>query len=507
MSIWGRLKMAIHAFREQFMSASVFSEAEFTDPEARNVRYSVLWASYENTLYRDIHGFASALKTTRALYRYVRSIYNPAYRLGEFFKAHLWGGPLDPEAGEEGALPITTKNEALRPAIADIWQWSNWATRKDIVTLHGSIYGDVILKIIDDVDRKKVYLENVYPGLVTDLEKDPFGHIKGYTIEEERAHPIHGRPVIYKEVCERAGQNVVYRTYLNDSLYAWNEEAAEWVEPYGFVPMVHIQHNDIGLGWGWSELHPAWAKVHELNDLASLLSDQIRKSVNAKWLFTGVRASSPDQTMTTTETTARPEPGREEEPALYSPDPQSKAYPLVAPIDIEGAMIHITEILKDFERDYPELKFDAQRASGEMSGRALRIARQPAETKVLQRRAGYDDGLKRAMQMALSIGGLRDIFPGVSLDSFDRGALDFEFAERGVFVTDKLDEYEEEQFFWAGAKTAKEAGMPLMAFLERMGWDEEALAKVRNDSEFQARQDMLENMDTMPTQGDEDDDE
>ena len=507
MTIWGRLKMAIRAFREQFMSASVFSEAEFTDPEARNVRYSVLWASYENTLYRDIHTFAAALKTTRALYRYVRSIYNPAYRLGEFFKAHLWGGPLDAEAGEEGALPIITKNEALRSFIAQIWLWSNWATRKDIVTLHGSIYGDVILKVIDDVERKKVYLENVYPGLVTDLEKDPFGHIKGYTIEEERAHPIHGRPVTYKEVCERDGDSVVYTTYLNDKPFAWNEQAAEWEVPYGFVPMIHIQHNDIGLGWGWSELHPAWAKVHELNDLASLLSDSIRKVVNPPWLFTGVRATSTDQTMTTRETTARPEPGREETPALYTSDSQAKAQALIADIDIEGAILHIDSILKDFERDYPELKFDAQRATGEMSGRALRIARQPAETKVLQRRAGYDDGLKRAMQMALSIGGLRKIFSGISPDSFDKGALDFEFSERGVFVTDKLDEYEEEDFFWQAAKTAKEAGMPLLAFLEHVGWDEEALEKLRNDPELQARQALMENMDTFGGGDDDDQDD
>ena len=375
------------------------------------------------------------------------------------------------------------------------------------MTLHGAIYGDVILKVVDDVERGKVYIENVYPGLVTELEKDPFGNVKGYTLEEERAHPINDRPVTYKEIAKRDGQNVVYQTFLNDALYAWNEEASEWVEPYGFVPMVHIQHNDVGLGWGWSELHPARSKMHELDDLASLLSDQVRKSVNAKWLFTGVKATSPDQTMTTTETTARPEPGREEEPALYSPDPQSKAFPLIAPIDIEGAIMHIDGILKDFERDYPELKFDALRVGGEVSGRALRIARQPAETKVLQRRAGYDDALKRAVQMALSIGGLRGIFGGVNLDSFEAGALDFEFDERGVFVTDKLDEYEEEQFFWAAAKLDKEAGMPLLAYLEHVGWDEEEIEALRNSPEMQARQDMIENMGTMPTETEEEEDD
>jgi len=123
----------------------------------------------------------------------------------------------------------------------------------------------------------------------------------------------------------------------------------------------------------------------------------------------------------------------------------------------------------------------------------------------LQRRAGYDNGLKMAVQMALSIGGLRGVFGGISLDSFDQGALDFEFAERGVFVTDKLDEYEEEEFFWKAAKTAREAGMPLLAFLEHVGWDEEKLAKLRADPELQAKQDMLENMDTFG--GDSEDDE
>lgn len=504
-TLWGRLKMALRAFREEFVSAGAFSEESFADPDARKVRYDILWSQYENTVYRSIHSWASTYKTRYALYRYIRNIYNPAYRLGEFWKAHLWGGALDPEAGEEGALPILTPNQNIRAPIADVWQWSGWATGKDIVTLHGAIYGDVILKVIDDVEREKVYLENVYPGLITELEKDPFGNIKAYVIEEEREHPVNERPVTYKETCERSGDNVIFRTYLNDALYAWNDIAAEWSEPYGFVPMIHIQHNDVGLGWGWSELHPARSKMHELDDLASLLSDQIRKSVNAKWLFTGVKASNPSQTMTTTETTARPEPGREEEPALYAGDATAKAFPLVAPIDIEGANLHIKEILEDFERDYPELKYDVLRVGGEVSGRALRIARQPAETKVKQRRANYDDGLKRALQMAVSIGGLREIFEGFNLDSYESGALDFEFDDRGVFVTDKLDELDEDAAFWTAAKLAKESGMPLIVYLEMAGWSEEDLEKVRNSPEMQARLDLIENMGAVRDEGGDDD--
>ena len=499
--------MALRTFREAYVASSEIEIENFIDPEARKIRYDILWAQYENTVYRSIHSWASTYKTRYALYRYIRNIYNPAYRLGEFWKAHLWGGPLDPQAGEEGALPIETTKENIRPPIADVWQWSQWATRKDIVTLHGSIYGDVFLKIVDDVTREKVYLANVYPGTIIDLEKDPFGNIKAYTIEEERAHPINDKPVTYKETAERDGDLVVFKTFLDDALFAWNGIASSWAEPYGFVPMVHIQHNDVGLGWGWSELHPGRSKMHELDDIASLLSDSIRKGVNPPWLFTGVKATSPNQSMTTTETPARPEPGREEEHALYTSDSQAKAQALIADIDIEGVNLHIKALLEEFERDYPELGFQALRVQGDVSGQALRIARQPAEAKVQQRRTTYDDGLKRALQMAVSIGGFRAIFPGFSLDSFDQGALDFEFAERGVFVTDPIDESEEDLAFWMAAKAAKEAGMPLLAYLEEKGWEEEKLERLRNDPELQARQALMENMDAFGGDDDEDNDQ
>lgn len=484
---------SLRAFREEFVT-SVTSDESFADPEARKVRYDILWAQYENTVFRSTHAWAGTYKTRYALYRYIRSVYNPAYRIGEFWKSHLWGGTLDADAGETGALPVVTNNEALRPHIADLWQWSNWFTKKDVVSLHGSVYGDVILKVIGSLDHEKVYLETVYPGTVTELLKDPFGNIKGYTIEEERLSPNNNRVVTYKETAERSGQDVVYKTYLNDALYAWNDVASQWSVPYGFIPMVHIQHNDVGLEWGWSELHPSRSKMHELDDLGSLLSDQIRKSVNAKWFFSGVKASSPSLAMSTTETTARPEPGREEEPALYSSDPGAKAQPMVAPIDIEGAVLHINEILKDLERDYPELKFDTLRVGGEVSGRALRVARQPAETKVLQRRANYDDALKRALQMALTIGGVRGYFPGISLDSYEGGALDFEFGDRPVFAADVMEDYEEAKSFWGAAEQAKKAGLPLAFFLKRMGWSEEELEELANSPEMQARANMLESL-------------
>ena len=41
---------------------------------------------------------------------------------------------------------------------------------------------------------------------------------------------------------------------------------------------------------------------------------------------------------------------------------------------------------------------------------------------------------------------------------------------------------------------AKEAGLPLMVYLELAGWSEDDLANLANNPEMQARQDLIENL-------------
>ncbi len=266
------------------------------------------------------------------------------------------------------------------------------------------------IKVIDDTDRNKTYLELVHPSTLADVQIDPFGNVKAYTIQETRPHPHNAnQTVTYTETAERgAGEEVIFRTYLNDQPWPWNGMAAEWVEPYGFIPLVVIQHNNVGLDWGWSELHPALGKIREVDDLASQLTDQLRRTINAPWLFTGCdKSRSPIQIAGRDSTDDIPEPGREEMLILYAKDPHTKATALIADLDITGALAHIEALLRELERDFPELRFDNLRLTGTVSGRTLQVARQPVETKVLQRRALYDDALVRAQNMAVAIAGHR----------------------------------------------------------------------------------------------------
>jgi hypothetical protein len=202
----------VRAFREAFVSAETLDPNEFNDFGARQTRYEIFWSMYENTVYREIHKWARTYKTKYGLYRYIRNIYNPAYRLGEFWKTHLWGGTLDLET-KEGSLPIVTDNESLRLALAQLWRWSNWYVRKDVASLYGAVMGDVFLQVVDDVDRGKVYLDVMHPGIVSDITVDAFGNIKAYKIEESRKSPEKGdRTVTYMEMAERGdGQAVVFQ--------------------------------------------------------------------------------------------------------------------------------------------------------------------------------------------------------------------------------------------------------------------------------------------------------
>lgn len=470
----------VRAFREAYFSAGIDDQETFAELGARQTRYAVLWSYFENTAYRDIHSWARRMRVDYGLYLYTRNIYNPAYRLGDFWSNYLWGGRLDREAGNEetSCLPIETDNDALRPAISQLWQWSNWQVAKDIVTLWGGVLGDVGIRVVDDTTRGKVYLQAVHASLIKSVSLDPFGNVKGYELEEERPHPTaSGVKVTYLEQATRDGENVVYRTFLNGQPWAWNGVASEWSEPYGFVPLVLIQHRNVGLEWGWAEAHPALSKIREVDDLASKLSDQIRKLVDVPWLFSGMSKPVAAPSLAgATASTDNPEPGRQEIKAIYAAA-GATATPLVANLDIAGTLQHISNILQELERDYPELRADVATSSGDASGRALRVARQRAERKVLARRAGYDDALVRVQAMAVAIGGMRnyEAFAGFGLQSYGRGELDHSIGDRPVFAVDSVDQLEQEKLLWDAAAVAVKAGMPLEMFLRRNGWSDEQL--------------------------------
>lgn len=482
-----KIAHGLTAFATKYVTSKPIESEDWNSFAARGIRYDVLWSAFDSTNYQEVHNWANAYRTQYGLYKYVRPIYSPATRLGNFWRTHLFGGDLDIEAGPTGAIPIETDNEAVRAAIAELWKWSRWQSRKDILSVRGTILGDIAIQVVDDVSRGRVYLDLVHPGKLYDVSKDPFGNVKAYILSEEVPDPLKVRPTAtYTEKVYREGVNVIYETYRNEELFAWPKNVdrtgnavSRWSEPYGFIPLIVIQHNDVGLDWGWSELHPLRAKMQEADDIASMLGDQIRKSVNPIWLMRGMKETSLSLE-DTDRSTDNPFPGREAVKAIWGGNKDTTAEAMVANLDFESVLLHIDSLLKEMERDIPELSTDINNAGGDASGRALRIARQPVVAKVMQRRSNYDAGLVAAQQMAISIGGFRGYpeYSGFNLESYIKGDLDHNIMDRPVFEQDSMDEIEISTAQWAAAKAAMDVGIPLESYLKNIGWDELRIAEL-----------------------------
>jgi hypothetical protein len=356
---------------------------------------------------------------------------------------------------------------------------------KSTVGLWGSVLGDVMIKVQDDAQREQVYFELVHPAKIQQLTLDSRNNIKGYILAERRLDPERpnsGVYVTYTEQATRSGENVRYQTTKNGEPYDWGNGAADWMVPYGFVPMIQIKHIDAGLDWGWSELHGGMSKFREIDDLASKLHDHIRKSVDPAWFFSGVaKPKKEDGAVRRTETDPtpdKPEPGRSELPIFYANNPNAKAKDLVSNLSVEAVGMQVANLIDELERDYPEIREDEKLALQSNSSRAIRVARQPTEVKAHETRVNYDDGLVRAHKMAMTIGGLRGYkgFDKFGEQAFADGTEDHSIGKRSVFAKDPIDDLEYQTDFWKMAAMAVPV-VGLRFVLEKAQWDQDDIEK------------------------------
>lgn len=476
-----RISLAIKAFNEADFLVLPDDPEDFEDFDARRLQNQIYWAAYDGTLYRNIHKWAQALRNRYGLYRYTRSPYTPATRLANFYKTMLWGGLLDFDDPTKGAIPIkpgeSMKDQAAE-AISSLWLKSNLGTRKNVCTLWGASLGDVGFKVVDDPDKEEVRIELVHPSTIADIETDSSGYIRGYELTEERYYD--GTKHIWSERASRevGSDKITYEIFMDGKPHPWGGEKDTWEETYGFVPFVVAQHNDVGMNWGLPEIHTGFAKMLELDDIASKFHDQIRKLQDPPWLANFSKPKSTPEMAAEDADTDKPQPGREEIYIIYANNPAAKMQALTGDMNLDAVSVEIQNMVKELERDYPELQMDIWSADDNVSGRALKKAQQRVERKVQERRAGYDDALRRVHQMALSIGAMNnyDGYGGLTAESFEKGELDHMIdPNRPVFDADEAEMLEVKKLFWETVKNAVDSGVALETALRDLGWDDKQL--------------------------------
>lgn len=505
MSLIGRIMAAYDAFVHYDERNHIARlDKHFDTFEARCARSAFFTACYDNTLYSRINTFVEMLKLRHRLYKNIRGIYNPVYELIELIASNVFGGILDTETFARGAIPIQTDNPAILPALANAYKWSRWGEHKlDYVRL-GANLGDVVLYIADDREKRRVRLEVLHPLKLYDYVADEVGNIKQAIIQYERSDEelrvVNGRVEYPKDVYtytlvitkER------FETYKNGYSFAFHtnalgEAVARWDNEYGFVPVVKVSYQELpGFKWGANSYFAALTQIHEINDQASLLNDQIRKVVIPLLFAEGVTTDTQIQKAKASE--------RDEFTILYGPEGSSLT-PVQAQIDITAALSNIQQMIKSgLERKLPELSWIRIREEGgNHTAPGVRAATSDAINRILAARGQFEAGLVRANQMMLTIGGIGkyDGFEPFNIDSYERGDLDHQIKERPV-VPDTLSAKEK-------TDALNQASAPLWLILQELGFSEDVINEVRAEQEERARSDVRAAMESIF--GSEEDDE
>lgn len=497
---------AYQAWRRTFNDPSTaYNRQQF---EEYYPTYKLLRSYYDNSLF-DKYNSATweAYKAGYNLYRYIRPIRNPVWRLVQFYIDNIYPGMLvededEMDNGVPSAMPFTQKvTPQVKSAVAQIWQWSNWEANKAIYVETGASVGDVFLEIVDDLEHGTVYIDIVWPGFVSGLDLDKAGNVKAYTLQYQ-SYDDDGPYTFRKEVDQSS-----FRYYRNDQLYQEIENI------YTFVPGVWVNHHSTKTIHG----APAMAsglqvKIDELNNLVSQAHDQVRKVLQSPTVLAtsnpgGIKKLFNQDKRGATSEFDPTKSSDNESVLLFTAGADTKAQPLLAMLDLAGTQGLIDSQELEIKNDNPELGyFDFLKEMTAATGPAIERMLGHVKGPLYKAMSNYDRGIIAALQMCMTIGGLRGYFPSFNLDSFKKGDLYLKFKPRPILTPTRLEIAQEEQAEWTATGIAvQNAGVPLEWYLKHVkGYTDQQIAELTAVQDAQAakieRAQMLANQDFIPAQ-------
>lgn len=443
------------------------------EPVPPRERYAVQRAYYGNNGLYDT--LARSLHEAGIRHRAIRGLRNPAYRIVEFYPRTLWPGDLP------AALPIVTENERIIPAIQQVWAWSNWAARKQVMARWLPMLGDVFIKVVRPAERPRVYFELVDPAYVSgeNFAADERGFLTECRIDiprcrgdsRNREHYTHTEHWSKAEQLYRRWEHRAAEDAALDELGPPLEEIPFTSMGVDFVPIVHAKHLDVGedrgIGAFWLHLD----RIDEANAITTRLHQLLYRHSGPTMALKRT-GPGPDGRVLHRARLAQPSAngvGQEDDDTIrvgadgfLSLPGNTEVEWLIPNINFEAQLRAVEAMDLELQRNSPEIAYwrITEDQAGE-SGRAIALRLGPAISLALEVRGNAEDALARADAMALTVGQASPALPGFQgLGTFDEGALEHVFEERPVLAPDELDKWTAEQAKATAMKTYKEAGLP-----------------------------------------------
>jgi hypothetical protein len=420
---------------------------------------------------------------------------NPASAVVDFYVAHVWAGDLNEALELDQSQMADVKVEA---AVKTIFRWSNWGQRKALAVRWDGIFGDTFLKVGETDDS--VYLQLIDPRSVTDFAKDWRGNLTYIRLDDvlTDTSTLLARQVVRTEIWDKATGEMgiwVRPTFEPERRKLGTPQESRSLASMGidFVPFTHAMFRDIGQARGLNAYLQQRSVIDEMNREVTRLHQMLFRYNKPLTVVN----SGADQT-------GRPFPpmaipnrdGTSQNGTVTMGDDDIWQLPgnptvqqLVPNIDYASALAAIEADWKHTQRVMPELLYyDTTDMQGD-SGRAVRFKLGPAVKRAEEVRGNLEDGLLRALKMALSIAKARGLL--TDLGSFDAGDLEMAFAKREILP---LSPEEEGAADLANANAAlawKQLGVSERTLLERNGFDPDVEALRREATTTQLGDQLL----------------
>lgn len=489
MTIWSRLGDAMNGAIEGWKRGNTpmyVNREDWDSYETRLRRYELNELYYSNQQYDILNRYITRMRMAGRLYTNVRSVYNPVYRLTNVYADKVYPGTIDFANMVDGAVPING-DDKLRTAISRLFRWSNWNAEKQLYVRVGEKLGDVYIRVVDDVESKRVLLEVVDPQKIEYMRKDSAGNIKEIWItyrERINENPKPGISItdlsLTREVTERITGETI-------EIYHDKKLVDSWANPFGFVYVTHMKPVDEGNMFGATHWNGPIPKIDEINSQAALLNDQVRKSIIPYIVTIGAELEQGSLT--------RSAATMDEIINIGMPE-GGDAKALVPTVDIASALNNIHSQLDELREDIPELfLYQLTGMTVAPSGVSLRQFFDLAVSKIQSAQGLYDDALIKAIQMAITVGGIQRYkdFEPFNKNSFDRGDLDFSIKPREV-IYDALTRDQRVKYLLA-------SGAPQDAIWVELGVGQEDRDQWRTDLETQNEEAIQRSIDNQANPG------
>ena len=368
------------------------------------------------------------------------------------------------------SIEIGKNDEKLIESIEQILLWSNFTANKSVAIRNEALYGNLFWKVTGS--EKQVYFDVIKTEYVTDLTINSRGYIQEIRLDI----PIE----------DEFNRNVTYTEYWSkpDGYYAtWKHTMGidaqldtlgdpiekNWLISLGidFIPFVQVQFKSLGDTYGAGSVNHALDKIDEANRQASRLSDLI-----FRYNKPVISVSSNDK-----DSLGRPVPAPkiDEDTDIFNKLDESILYlnglasvnSLIPDINYGDALLILNASMTELTEDLPELRYYSLKEG--LSGKSVKAMLGGAYDRAVEAETNFIFGLKRIIQMGLTLGVYWGIFTNIG--KYKNGDYDFEIIVPEMFSVD--DDQKSVML-----KDYVEAGMPIESAMELLGFSRDFIDSV-----------------------------